>query len=108
MTAANVYQGVYGVTSDLANAGLTGPRTDILFYDVAPGRVVVEAKVTNLGYQPTTPTFAVVRAAPLGAFVPWEPLATLPVPSLGPGESFVVRTEAGRPAPEPLGAPSEL
>jgi hypothetical protein len=105
---ANVFQGVYGVTSDLANAGLTVQRTDILFYDVAPGQVVVEAKVTNLGYQPTTPTFAVVRAAPLGAFVPWEPLATLPVPSLGPGESFVVRTEAGRPAPEPLGAPSEL
>jgi hypothetical protein len=105
---ANVSQGVYGVTSDLANAGLTVQRTDIHFFDVAPGRVAIEVKVMNLGYQPTTPTFAVLRAAPLGAFVPWQPLATLPVPSLGPGESFALRTEAGRPAPEPLGAPGEL
>src|SRR5262245_31775516 len=106
--SANVFQGVYGVTSDLANAGLTVQRTDILFHDVAPGRVAIEVKVTNLGYQPTTPTFAVLRAAPLGAFVPWQPLATLPVPSLGPGETYVLRTEAGRPAPEPLGSLTEL
>jgi hypothetical protein len=108
MTAANLFQGVYGVTSDLANAGLSVQRTDIRFFDVAAGRVAIEVKVTNLGYQPTTPTFAVFRAAPLGAFVPWQPLATLPVPSLGPGESFVLRTEAGRPAPEPLGWPDRL
>src|SRR5919201_1620396 len=108
MTPANVSQGVYGVASDLANAGLTVQRTDIRFFDVAPGRVAIEVKVTNLGYQPTTPTFAVFRAAPLGAFVPWQPLTALPVPSLGPGESFVLRTEAGRPPPEPLGSPAEL
>jgi hypothetical protein len=108
MTAANVFQGVYGVGSDLANAGLNVERTDIRFFDVAPGRVAIEVKVMNLGYQPTTPTFAVFRAAQLGAFVPWQPLATLPVPSLGPGESFVLRTEAGRPAPQPLGWPAQV
>jgi len=49
-----------------------------------------------------------VQAAPLGAFVPWRPLAMLPVPALGPGEDFALRTEAPRPAPAPLGPPDRV
>jgi hypothetical protein len=90
------------------NAGLTVERTDILFADVAPGRVGIEITVTNLGDHLSTPTYAAIQAAPLGAFVPWQPLAVLPVPVLGPGESFVLRTEAVRPAPKPLGPPDRV
>jgi hypothetical protein len=97
-----------GVGDAMANAGLSVQRTDILFADVAPGLVAIEIKVSNLGHLPTTPTVAVLRAAPLGAFVDWHPLATLPVPVLGPGETFTLRTEAGRQKAEPLGWPARV
>jgi hypothetical protein len=97
-----------GATSDLANAGLSVQRTDILFHDVAPGRVAIEVTVTNQGYEPTSPTFAAIQAAPLGAFVAWQPLTVLPVPVLGPGESFVLRAEARRPQPAPVGPPQDV
>jgi hypothetical protein len=105
MSSAGFNQLPLGLGDALANDGLCVQRTDILFSDVAPGRVAIEVKVSNLGHRPTTPTVAVLRAATLGAFVDWRPLATLPVPVLGPGETFVLRTEAGRPAPQPLGWP---
>jgi hypothetical protein len=100
--------GLPGAVSALANAGLCVQRTAIQFEDVAPGLVAVRVTVANLGHQPTSPTFAVLSAAPLGAFVPWKPLTALPVPVLGPGESVTLHTEVGRPAPAALGWPEQV
>jgi hypothetical protein len=69
-------------------------RTDIVFANVAPNRVHIQMTVFNRGDLPTPPTRAVVQAAPLGAFVPWRPLAVLDVPSLLPGASHVLQLDA--------------
>jgi hypothetical protein len=45
-----------------------------------------------------------LESAPFGAFVPWRPLAALPVPALEPGESRELSLEAARPHPVPLGS----
>jgi hypothetical protein len=108
MTTASLLREARSPASLFGDAGLTVRRTDILFYDVAPRRVAIEITVTNLGHEPTAATHAAIQAAPLGAFVPWRPLTVLPVPVLGPGESFVLRTEAARPAPAPLGPPDRV
>jgi hypothetical protein len=80
-------------------------RAHITFANVTPDRVAIAIQVTNGGDQRSSPTLAQIMAAPLGAFVPWQPLAVLPVPALEPGQSFVVRTEAPRVAPAVLGPP---
>jgi hypothetical protein len=78
-------------------------RTDIDFVTVAPGRVAVAVTVRNAGGRRSLTQPAVLQAAPFGAFVPWRPLAVLPVPALRPGETHVLRTEARRPKTQPLG-----
>jgi len=83
-------------------------REDIEFTDIAPGRVAIAITVTNAGSSRSHPTGAVIQAAPLGAFVTWRPLTVLRVPSLGPGESVVLRTEVERAIPKPLGPPERL
>lgn len=92
----------------LAPAELRLTRDDIVFRDTADGRVAIEITLHNAGPSPSAPTHAVIQAAPLGAFVPWQPLAVLPVPALAPGDSVTLRTEAARPAPAPLGPPDRV
>ena len=91
-----------------ASACLLVERTGIHFSDVGAGRVGVEITIRNDGDAPSAPAAAVLSAAPLGAFVPWRPLAVLPAPALAPGESVVLRTEAVRPAVAPLGPPDRV
>jgi hypothetical protein len=83
-------------------------RTGIVFADIGPGCVGIEITVRNTGDSPSPPTAAVLTAAPLGAFVPWRPLAVVPAPALMPGESAVLRVEARRPAVAPLGPPDRV
>lgn len=78
-------------------------RTDIWFYDVGPERVGINVTLRNLGAEPSRPTTLMLQAAPLGAFVSWEPLVALAVPALRPGETVDLSTEAARPKPAPLG-----
>jgi hypothetical protein len=83
-------------------------RSDITFGNVSPERVRIEVVVQNLGEERSEPTHAVLSAAPLGAFVPWRPLAVLPVPAIEPGDSLVLHTSAARALPVPLGPPDQV
>jgi hypothetical protein len=83
-------------------------RNDIDFFNVARERVVIQIKVTNASERPSPPGAAVVMAAPLGAFVPWQPLAPLPLPALAPGQVHHLRTEATALRPAPLGSPARV
>jgi hypothetical protein len=83
-------------------------RTDIAFANINPERVGIEVTVWNRGDGCSEPTLAVLQAAPLGAFVPWQPLAVLPVPAIKPGEAHVLRSEAVHIHPAPLGDPDGL
>ena len=78
-------------------------RTDISFQDLAGDRVRIQIMVHNEGPRRSRRTIMRLESAPLGAFVPWQPLAVLPVPPLEPGESRELRTEVPRPHPAPLG-----
>lgn len=78
-------------------------RTDISFQDMAGDRVRIQVTVHNEGPRRSRPTFMRLESAPLGAFVPWQPLAVLSVPPLEPGESRELTTEVARPHPAPLG-----
>jgi hypothetical protein len=83
-------------------------RGDVTFHNVNRERVRLEVTVRNFGDDPSEPTHAVLMAAPFGAFVPWRPLALLPVPAIRPGGSFVLRTNAVRVVPTPLGPPDRV
>ncbi|MGE3806508.1 MAG: hypothetical protein AB7K24_17725 [Gemmataceae bacterium] len=103
------------MTALLQRAGITGKlptlhveRTSIVFADRAPGLVHIEIEIENIGDETTRPAEAVISAAPLGAFVDWQPLALLPVPAMRPGQTHILRTEALRPAPAPLGPPDRI
>lgn len=89
-------------------ADLIVRREDIEFADVAPGLVRIAIRVINEGDRRSAPTAARVEAAPLGVFVPWRHLTTIPVPPLEPGESTVLEAEARRPKVAPLGPPDRL
>jgi hypothetical protein len=78
-------------------------REEISFWNVSPERVSIEIPIHNHGDVISEPTVAEISAAPLGAFVKWRPLVSLPVPSLLPGETHVLRTEAIQRHPRPLG-----
>ena len=69
-------------------------REDIVFFNVAPGRVKITVRVHNYGDITSRPTQMVIQAAPLGAFLPWKPLATLTVPPIPPGEAVNVELVA--------------
>ncbi len=86
-----------------SQAELRLDRTDILFHDLDGHRVRIEVTVHNEGVDRSPPTLMKIESAPLGAFVPWTPLAQLPVPALEPGESRELRTEVLRPRPAPVG-----
>src|SRR5262249_55082251 len=78
-------------------------REDISFADVARGKVRVRVVVHNDGEFRSKPTVMRLESAPLGAFVPWQPLALLPVPSIEPGGSREVSIDVKRPRPATLG-----
>jgi hypothetical protein len=78
-------------------------RTEILLYDLAEDRLRIQVTVHNVGEQRSRPTAIRLESAPMGAFVPWRPLARLMVPALEPGESVDLSTEVPRPRRAPLG-----
>jgi len=77
--------------------------TDISFHDLPGNRVRIQVTVHNEGAGRSRPTSMRLDSAPLGAFVPWQPLTVLSVPALEPGESRELSTEVARPHPAPLG-----
>lgn len=77
---------------------------DISFHDLAGGSVLVRVKIRNDGAVRSQPTVLRLESAPLGAFVPWQPLAALPVPALEPGQSLELTREVPRPQPVALGS----
>ena len=84
-------------------AELVVEREDISFHDLPGDRVQVQVRVQNVGEQCSAPTVLRLESAPLGAFVPWQPLTRLPVPALEPGESRLLSAEVRRARPSPLG-----
>jgi hypothetical protein len=84
-------------------AELSVERTDIWFEDVPGDRVRIQVTVHNRCDCASRPTVMRLESAPLGAFVPWQPLAVLPVPALAPGESREISAKVPRPHPAPLG-----
>lgn len=92
----------------LAEGRLEIGRDDIIFFNATPERVCIEIIVWNRGAGPSAPTTATVQAAPLGAFVPWRPLLSLPVPAIAPGGAVVLQAEALRATTRPLGPPDRV
>jgi hypothetical protein len=90
-------------TSERVRGELLVERTGISFHDLAGDRVRISVVVHNAGEQRSAPTPMRLESAPLGAFVPWRPLAQLVVPALQPGESRELSAEVKRPRPTPLG-----
>jgi hypothetical protein len=85
------------------NAGLVVDPMDITFDDLTRDTVVIRVKIRNEGGHPSSPTSIRLESAPFGAFVPWQPLAVLPVPVLEPSESRELSVAATRPHPISLG-----
>ena len=95
------------LTAALEDFALPVERVEIAFANVVHARVGIEITIHG-GRVPSPPGFAVIQAAPLGAFVPWKPLAVLPVPPLEARETRVLRLEAASPRPAPLGDPDKV
>jgi hypothetical protein len=85
-------------------ANLAVQPSDISFQDLPGGSVLIRVKVRNDGMLRSEPTLMGLESAPLGAFVPWRPLAELVVPALNPGEAIELSTEAARFRPATLGS----
>ncbi len=68
-------------------------RSDIHFHNVALDRVRITVKVGNSGDLPSAAQKISLQAAPLGAFVDWQDLATLDLGPIAPGGSVEVATE---------------
>ena len=84
-------------------ASLAVSPSDITFHDLTADTVEIRVAVRNEGDRRSSSTLMRFESAPLGAFVPWRPLAVLPVPPLEPGESREFRVQASRPHPSALG-----
>jgi hypothetical protein len=89
-------------------AGLRADRTDISFHNLTPDLVSVEVRVTNDGDLWSPPTEVALQSAPLGAFLAWQPLMTLTVPSLAPRTSTVVSGSAWVPQPASVAKPEAV
>ena len=85
-------------------AELVVEPADISFQNLTAGTVIVRVTVRNESGQRSKPTIMRLQSAPLGAFVPWRPLAVLPVPALEPGEAREMSVEVSKPHPQPLGS----
>ena len=75
-------------------AGLEVRREDVRFWNITPQLIRVEITVRNLGHETSRPTEARVEIAPFGAFLPWKPLARLPVPPIRAGGKHTLSLEA--------------
>lgn len=84
-------------------SALSLERQDIMFHCPQPDQLVVSVALTNDSAAPTSPTVARIEAAPLGAFVPWQPLAYAFVPRVEPGHRHVVEFSIQRPPTTALG-----
>jgi len=84
-------------------AELRVERTDISFQDLTAERVRVRVRIHNEGGLRSKPTFLRLESAPLGAFVPWRPLAVLAVPPIEAGESRELSIDVERPRSVALG-----
>jgi hypothetical protein len=84
-------------------AELIVDRTDISFEDLDGETVTIRVKIRNESCRLSEPTFMRLESAPFGAFVPWQPLAVLPVPPIEPGASRELSIDVKRPHPAPLG-----
>jgi len=84
-------------------AELRVEQTDISFQDLSADCVRISVRIHNHGNHPSSPTIMRLESAPLGAFVPWQPLATVSVPAIEPGESRELSVDARRPHPVALG-----
>jgi hypothetical protein len=91
-----------------AEARLVVRPTDIEFIDTGPGQIDFAIRITNAGPSRSHPTTVRIQAAVFGAFADWLPLARVRVPALDPGEAALLRTQANRATPEPLGPPDRL
>jgi hypothetical protein len=85
------------VQETLLEADLFAGPEDIRFRNKARDRVVIEIEVHNLGSERSTETAVFVQSAPLGVFVPWEPLAHVAVPAIEAGGSATLQLEATPP-----------
>jgi len=85
-------------------AELVVSPSDIRFHDLSADVVEIRVTIRNQGERRSDPTMVRVESAPFGVFVPWRPLATLPVPALEPGESRELSIQTARPHPTPLGS----
>jgi hypothetical protein len=86
----------------------TVDRTDIRFWNEAPGSVVLEVTFRNPGETGTDATVARVSSAVFGAFVPWKPLGSLAVPPLDPVAAVTLRKSVLERATDPLGPPDRI
>src|SRR5262245_41808220 len=75
-------------------------RSGIRFHNIAPDQVRIEIEVENHGSSPSEPTSLRIEAALFGAFLPWRPLAALPVPTIPAGGMALVETVARQPRPK--------
>ena len=82
---------------------LTVERSQILFRNVDPNLVRISVTVSNLGRVASEPTKMILQAAPLGAFVPWQPLTAIDVPSVQPLANAEVITEVPLPQTRAVG-----
>lgn len=86
-----------------ATAALEIRPEDIGFSSLGPDRVQIEITVRNAGCATSDRTPVHLQSAPLGAFLPWQPLTTLIVPPLAPGSDVTLRAEVQRQPVKPLG-----
>jgi hypothetical protein len=92
----------------LARGELYLDRTDISFSNVRPGDVQIRLTVRNRGAEASSPTTLAIEAAPLGAFVAWQPLTEVMVPVLASGASIEVTTEVRQQRVRPIGSFSNV
>lgn len=110
MTAATISPTRVAQHEQSPNAlnGLSVEREDIVFSTPHPGLLRVEITIRNTSANRTAETCAVLRSAPLGAFVPWQFLDIVQVPVIEPGESVVIRKEYQHETPRALGSIDKL
>lgn len=78
-------------------------RNDISFYNVSKTLLRIAVTVRNRSSRPSQATEMTIQAAPFGAFVPWSPLTTMPVPVLAPGAQVDLQTDIPFSPTRPLG-----
>jgi hypothetical protein len=78
-------------------------RSDISFGNVSKALVRIAVRVRNRSPWPSQATEMNIQAAPFGAFVPWSPLTTMPVPGLAAGAAVDLQTDVPLSPTRPLG-----